>query len=49
MKHINYQFQVSLIHLFYYGEFILFMITFDGRSYDPCHISIPKTHVIGKV
>ena len=40
----------SNYHLFIYRiiKLILCMIIFDGRLYDPCDISIPKTDIIDK-
>ena len=47
--HNIYQFQISLIDFSYHKQSTLCMITFDGRSYDPRHIIIPKKDVIDEV
>ena len=49
MKDNNYQFQLSIIYLLYYEEFILYMRTIDGMLCEPCPVSIPKTDVIDTV
>ena len=46
--HTNYLFQISILDFSYYKKLSLYMITYDGRSYEPCHITRPKTDTIEK-